>query len=132
MALLFERPMHPYEMVSLMRERVSEPVKEYTQFAAGLSFIPALPPTEAMKLLERRVRLLEKEVEKMRSDMDAAMERGVTQLFLIEHEHELVLREAELRWVRELVCEIEDGTLGGMREWESFHSQPVELGVEET
>ena len=191
MALLFERPMHPYEMVSLMRERgkhesvrfkysslysvvealqreglivrletrregrypertiyglteagraeflgwlrelLSEPVKEYTQFAAGLSFIPALPPTEAMKLLERRVRLLEKEVEKMRSDMDAAMERGVAQLFLIEHEHELVLREAELRWVSELVREIEDGTLGGMREWESFHSQPVELGVEE-
>lgn len=104
MALLFERPMHPYEMVTLMRERgkhgsvrlrysslysvvgalereglissletvregrrpertvygitdagreefltwlrelLREPVKEYTQFAAGLSYLPALPP----------------------------------------------------------------------------------------
>src|SRR4051812_14867875 len=103
MALLLERPMHPYEMVSLMRERgkheavrlrysslysvvgvlereglivpqetlregrrpertvyaltdegreeflswlrklLREPVKEFTQFAAGLTFIPALP-----------------------------------------------------------------------------------------
>src|ERR687885_65916 len=118
MALLYERPMHPYEMVATMRERgkhesvrlrysslysivgalereglivplerrregrrpertvyalteegrdeflswlrelVREPVKEDTQFAAGLSFIPALPPAEAAALLEERVRRL--------------------------------------------------------------------------
>ncbi len=118
MALLYERPMHPYEMVSLMRERakhesirlrysslysvveslqregliqpletvregrrpektvygltdegrveflswlrelLSEPVKEYTQFAAGLTFLAGLPPAEAAALLEERVRRL--------------------------------------------------------------------------
>ncbi len=188
MALLFERAMHPYEMVSTLRERgkhesvrfkysslysvvealqreglilpletrregrrpertvyglteagrteflgwlrelLSEPMKEYTQFAAGLSFIPALPPTEAVALLEERVRRLEEEVGRMRSEMDALMEEGLSRLFLIEHEHELVLREAELRWVRELAREIESGALGGMREWESFHSEPGAAG----
>ena len=184
MALLYERPMHPYEMVSVMRERakheairlrysslysvvealqrellispletvregrrpertvygltgegrvefldwlrelLSVPAKEYTQFAAGLSFVAALPPGEAVELLEQRVRLLEEEITKMRSGMDAAAERqGVARLFLIENEHELVLREAELGWVRELVREIEAGTLGGLEEWECFHSQ---------
>ena len=184
MALLYERPMHPYEMVSVMRERakheairlrysslysvvealqrellispletvregrrpertiygltgegrvefldwlrelLSVPAKEYTQFAAGLSFVAALPPGEAVALLEQRVRLLEEEITKMRSGMDAASERqGVARLFLIENEHELVLREAELGWVRELVREIEAGTLGGLEEWECFHSQ---------
>ena len=184
MALLYERPMHPYEMVSVMRERAkheairlrysslysvvealqrellispletvregrrpertiygltgegrvefldwlrelfSVPAKEYTQFAAGLSFVAALPPGEAVALLEQRVRLLEEEITKMRSGMDAASERqGVARLFLIENEHELVLREAELGWVRELVREIEAGTLGGLEEWECFHSQ---------
>jgi DNA-binding PadR family transcriptional regulator len=182
MALLYERPMHPYEMVSVMRERgkhesvrlrysslysvvealereglvspletrregrrpertiyeltevgrveflswlrelLSEPVKEYTQFAAGLTFLPALPPEEAAVLLEERVGRLEEEVEEMRSRLDAAMEQGVARLFLVEAEHELILREAELSWVRELVCEIRDGTLGGMVEWEAFHS----------
>jgi DNA-binding PadR family transcriptional regulator len=182
MALLHERPMHPYEMVSVMRERgkhesvrlrysslysvvealereglvspletrregrrpertiyeltevgrveflswlrelLSEPVKEYTQFAAGLTFLPALPPEEAAVLLEERVGRLEEEVEEMRSRLDAAMEQGVARLFLVEAEHELILREAELSWVRELVCEIRDGTLGGMVEWEAFHS----------
>ena len=184
MALLFERAMHPYEMVSVMRERrkhesvrlrysslysvvgalereglifsretrregrrpertvyalteagrvefldwlrelLREPMKEYTQFAAGLSFLPALPPGEAAALLEERERLLEEEVEKIRSGMGSAMEGGLARLFLIEHEHELVLREAELKWVRELVREIQDGKLGGMREWEAYHPEP--------
>ncbi len=182
MALLYERPMHPYEMVSVMRERgkhesvrlkysslysvvealereglilpletvregrrpertvygltevgrveflswlrelLREPVKEYTQFAAGLTFLPALPPAEAMTLLEVRVRLLEEEVEEKRSLLDTVMEQGLSRLFLIETEHELILRGAELEWVRGLVGEIQAGTLGGMAEWESFHS----------
>jgi DNA-binding PadR family transcriptional regulator len=185
MALLLERPMHPYEMVSTMRERgkhesvrlrysslysvvealmrealisaketvregrrpertvyeltdagrvefltwlrelLREPAKEYTQFAAGLSFLPALPPDEAVGLLEERVRLLEEEVQSTRSRLDAVIEDGLPRLFLVETEHELALREAELRWVRGLVGEIEDGTLGGMSEWKSFHSEPA-------
>ena len=183
MALLYERPMHPYEMVTVMRERgqhesvrlrysslysvvealgreglisaretvregrrpertvyglteagrveflswlrelLREPVKEYTQFAAGLTFLAALPPSEALALLEERTRLLEEEVGEMRSRLDAVMEGGLPRLFLVENEHELVLREAELGWVRGLVREIETGKLGGLREWESFHAQ---------
>jgi DNA-binding PadR family transcriptional regulator len=193
MALLFERQMHPYEMVSTMRERgkhesvrlrysslysvvgalereglispretvregrrpertvygitdagraefltwlrelLSEPVKEYTQFAAGLSFIAALPPDEAAGLLEERVRLLEEEIGEMRLGLDDAAERlGLPRLFLIESEHELVLREAELEWLRELVGEIRAGTLGGIGGWRSFHSRPAEAGAEST
>jgi DNA-binding PadR family transcriptional regulator len=184
MALLFERPMHAYEMVSTMRERhkheairlrysslysvvgalkrealvaeletrrdgrrpertvygiteagraeflnwlrelLREPVKEYTQFAAGLSFVAALPPLEATTLLEQRVRRLEEEIEGMRSGMEDAMAGGLPRLFLVEEEHELVLREAELSWVRGLVREIRGGTLGGLRGWETFHSPP--------
>jgi DNA-binding PadR family transcriptional regulator len=191
MALLYERAMHPYEMVSVMRERgkhksvrlrysslysvvetldregliepretvregrrpertvygltgegraefltwlrelLREPAKEYTQFAAGLSFIAALPPTEAAALLGERVGLLEGEVGRMRSGMDAVVEKGVPRLFLVETEHELVLREAELEWVRGLVREIGAGTLGGLDEWASFHPESAASGREE-
>src|SRR3712207_1591706 len=146
MALLYERPMHPYEMVTTMRERdkheaiklrygslysvvgalereglvvgletrregrrpertvygitdagrkefldwlrelLREPTKEYTQFAAGLSFVAALPPPEALALLAQRVRLLEEEVEGKRGRMDEAMGRGLARLFLVEEE----------------------------------------------
>ena len=191
LALLYERPMHPYEMVSVMRERgqhesvrlrysslysvvealgreglispretvregrrpertvyglteaghveflswlrelLREPVKEYTQFAAGLTFLVALPPSEARSLLEERARLLEEEVGEMRSGLDAVMEGGVSRVFLVENEHELVLREAELEWVRRLVREIETGELGGLREWESFHARDTGKRMEE-
>ena len=192
MALLYERAMHPYEMVSVMRERgkhesvrlrysslysvvealyregliesretvregrrpertvygltgegraefltwlrelLREPAKEYTRFAAGgLSFIAALPPAEATRLLEERGRLLKEEVERKRSGMDAVMEKGVPRLFLVETEHELVLREAELEWVRGLVRGIRAGTLGGPDEWASFHPESAASGREE-
>jgi len=181
LALLFERPMHPYEMVFTMRERhkhesvrlryssmytvvraleregfispletvregrrpertvygitdagraeflswlrelLREPVKEYTQFAAGLSFVPGLPPDEAAALLEERVRHLEAETGEARSRLEGAMKEGLPRLFLVEAEHELVLREAELLWVRELVGKIRDGSLGGLREWQGLH-----------
>jgi DNA-binding PadR family transcriptional regulator len=183
MALLYERPMHPYEMVTLMRERgkhesvrlrysslysvvgalereglivaretvregrrpertvyeitgagreefltwlrelLREPVKEYTQFAAGLSFLPGLPPEEAVALLKERVRLLEAGTGEMRSHLDAAaQEYNLPRLFLVESEHELMLREAELGWVRDLVEQIEAGALGDLSEWRSLHS----------
>ena len=184
LALLYERPMHPYEMVSTMRERgkhetvrlrysslysvvgalereglivpretvregrrpertvygitdagreefltwlrelLREPVKEYTQFAAGLSFLPGLPPEEAVALLKERVRRLEAETTEMRSRLDAAMEEyNLPRLFLVESEHELMLREAELGWVRGLVEDIEAGALGDLSVWRSLHSE---------
>jgi DNA-binding PadR family transcriptional regulator len=110
------------EFLGWLRELLSEPAKEYTQFAAGLTFLPALPPEEAVELLDERVRRLEEEIEEMRSLLNDVMEQGLPRLFLIESEHELILREAELRWVRELVREISDGTLGGMIQWEGFHA----------
>jgi DNA-binding PadR family transcriptional regulator len=190
MALLYERPMHPYEMVSLMRERgkhesvrlkysslysvvgalereglivpretvregrrpertvyeitgagreefltwlrelLREPVKEYTQFAAGLSFLPGLPPEEAVALLKERVLRLEVETEEMRSRLDSAMEQfNLPRLFLVESEHELMLREAELGWVRGLVEEIETGALGSLSEWRSLHSERGQMSA---
>src|SRR5215203_305246 len=192
MALLYERPMHAYEMVTLMRERgkhesvrlrysslysvvsalereglivpretvregrrpertiygitdagreefltwlrelLREPVKEYTQFAAGLSFLAGLPPEEAIALLRERVGRLEAETGEMKSRLDAAKEQyNLPRLFLVESEHELMLREAELGWVRRIISEIETGELGGLAEWRSFHSGQDPLKPEE-
>ena len=191
MALLYERPMHPYEMVTLMRERgkhesvrlrysslysvvgalereglivpretvregrrpertiyeitdagreefltwlrelVREPVKEYTQFAAGLSFLPGLLPEEAIALLKERVVRLEAETGELRSRLDYAGEQyGLPRLFLVESEHELMLREAELEWVRGIIEDMESGALGSLSEWRSLHAGRYEDGEE--
>ena len=181
MALLYERPMHPYEMVTVMRERgkhetvrlrysslysvvsamereglissretvregrrperkiyeitdagreefltwlrelLREPVKEYTQFAAGLSFLPGLPPEEAIALLEERVGRLEAETGEMRARIDDAREQyALPRLFVVESEHELMLRKAELEWVRGLIEDMRAGELGSLSEWRSI------------
>jgi DNA-binding PadR family transcriptional regulator len=190
LALLYERPMHPYEMVSTMRERgkhesvrlrysslysvvgalereelilpketvregrrpertvyeitgagreefltwlrelLREPVKEYTQFAAGLSFLPGLFPEEAIALLEERVLLLEQETGEMRSQLDDVVEQyKLPRLFVIESEHELMLREAELEWVRGIVKQMKAGELGSLSEWRSLHAERVPRGT---
>jgi hypothetical protein len=47
---------------------------------------------------------------------------NLPRLFLVESEHELMLREAELAWVRNIVEEIEAGALGDLSLWRSAHS----------
>jgi DNA-binding PadR family transcriptional regulator len=118
------------EFLTWLRELLREPVKEYTQFAAGLSFLPGLPPEEVVALLEERVRRLEEETGEMRSRLDTAAEQfNLPRLFLVESEHELILREAELGWVGMLVKEIEAGELGSLSEWRSLHSERGQMSA---
>ncbi len=195
LAQLFERPMHPYEIASQMRERhlhdsiklnfgslysvvealqreglivqqetlrdtrrpertvyalseagrerifgwvrqlIGEPAKEYTKFAAGLAFIALLPPAEAIALLEQRARLLEQEIEATSAGMDAPFPGGddqsrVPRLFLLEVEHGLILRRAELQWIRRLIREIRDGKLTGIEQWTAYYGDVRPAGAE--
>ena len=107
--------------VTWHRELMSKPAKEYTQFAAALTFIAHLSPTEAIALLEIRASRLESEIEERRFRLDAIEQRlSVPRLFLIEEEFALTQREAEARWVRQIIGEIADGTLT----WPAFVMSP--------
>jgi DNA-binding PadR family transcriptional regulator len=181
LALLLERPMHPYEMSRTMRERnkegsirlnygslysvvekltqhglieeretiregrrpertvyaatsagraefedwlselLSSPVKEYTQFEAGLSLAGGLPPDEVAGLLELRCATLERELassEGLLRDKPAELRR----VFVIEWEYVNAMRRAELEWTRKLVQDIRDGSIDGIDIWERLHS----------
>jgi DNA-binding PadR family transcriptional regulator len=177
LACLHERPMHPYEMATTMRERgkeqaiklnygslytvvdslakhglieamearregrrpertvyrlteagrarldswmselIAQPVKEYPQFEAALTLLPVLHPDTVVDLLRTRIRLLEKEIAEARTMLDAAHGAGLPRLLLIEGEYHLVLREAELSWVRGVAAELDAGTLEGQDGW---------------
>jgi DNA-binding PadR family transcriptional regulator len=171
LALLFERPMHPYEIASLMRHRaiheaiklnygslytvvdlllrhglieaqstardgrrpertvyrlteagrakfdgwlrelLRTPAKEYTQFAAGLSFAAAVSMDELRALLEERAARIEAELAEARAMTEALTTKGLPRLFMLEGEHGVVLRAAELEWVRGLIRALADGSL---------------------
>jgi DNA-binding PadR family transcriptional regulator len=177
LACLHERPMHPYEMASTMRERgkehsiklnygslytvvdnlakhglieamaarregrrpertvyqltgagrirledwmselLSAPVKEYPQFEAALSLMPVLHPDTVLEMLRLRTRALEKQIAEERVMLDAAKGAGLPRLVLIESEYSLAMRDTELAWVRDLIGDLEAGTLEGQDGW---------------
>lgn len=114
------------ELLDWVSELISRPVKEYTQFEAGLSLIPVLLPDDAVTLLTQRCSHLEMEIVQMRSLLQLATQRGVSRLNLIEHEYLLAMHEAELAWTCQCAEAIRSGTLEGLDTWTAFHRRASE------
>jgi len=114
------------ELIDWISELISRPVKEYTQFEAGLSLIPVLPPEDAAALLTQRCASLEMEIVQKRSLLRLDAERGVARLHLIESEYLLAMHEAELAWTRQFAEAIRSGTVEGIAEWAAFHRTTAE------
>jgi DNA-binding PadR family transcriptional regulator len=120
------------ELIDWLSELISRPVKEYTQFEAGLSLIPVLPPEDAVMLLEQRCTHLEIEIEQQRSFLQLVVQRGISRLNLIESEYLLALYEAELAWTRHFAEAIRSGTLEGLTEWVTFSRATASQEYEES
>ena len=110
-----------HEFVDWLTELVSTPVKEYTQFEAGLSLIAGLSPEDAVTALELRCRHLEHEIAQMDSIRRLASSQELPRLFWIEAEYRTTQQEAELEWTRKLAAEISGGTLEGLQLWKEYH-----------
>jgi DNA-binding PadR family transcriptional regulator len=200
LALLFERPMHPYEMAATLKERHKEesiklrygslytvidalvkrhdvvagatsregnrpertvyeltpsgldelrdwmrdllrhPGKEFTQFEAGLSLLPVLPPEEAVSLLRDRALHLSGKVWQMegqlaelaqheigamtRQDLPEPLARQkFPPLFVVESEFRLAMVRAELTFVNELVRRITEEGWGPVDVWRDIQSK---------
>jgi DNA-binding PadR family transcriptional regulator len=106
-----------------LRELVAEPQQEYPHFVAALSLIAALPPSEVVPLLRRRLDLLQQEHAEIRGLIDTTLARGVPELFLVEEEYRLALVAAEITFVEEFIAKITDTQTGWLAEWARFHDQ---------
>jgi DNA-binding PadR family transcriptional regulator len=112
------------ELRDWMRELVEDPQHEYPQFVAALSLIAALPPSEVLTLLPRRLdRLVEQRAE-IRALVDDARAQGVPDLFLVEEEYRLALLETESAFVERLIQRITDPDTGWGPMWAQFHGEP--------
>jgi DNA-binding PadR family transcriptional regulator len=107
-------------MRTWMRNLLGTPVKEYPQFEAALSLLPAVPPAEATELLEGRARRLAESAEEMRAVLEVVT-KVVEPLFLVEAEYRLALIEAERQFVEGLVRRIQDDE-AYVRSWKGFHA----------
>jgi DNA-binding PadR family transcriptional regulator len=107
------------ELEDWMSELIAVPVKEYPQFEAALAELPVLPPDRALALFRERVSALEQAIADGHAEL--AGFPGLPRLFVVETEYHLAMREAELRWVRALVKELEDGTFPDQQAWQHWH-----------
>ena len=60
-----------------MTELIGVPAKEYPAFMAGLSFLPSLPPDEALMALRSRADALKVKLAGMRGAMKAGRDAGL-------------------------------------------------------
>jgi DNA-binding PadR family transcriptional regulator len=109
------------EMIDWMTELIGTPAKEYPQFMAGLSFLAALSPDDALNALRTRAEAIAFDLASLRGGMKAALEIGLPRLFGLEAEYEELQLEAELHFVNGLVKDIASGDLEGLDMWRSFH-----------
>jgi DNA-binding PadR family transcriptional regulator len=180
LTLLFEKPMHPYEMSTTLRERNKEesirlnygslyavveslrkkelitareavregnrpertvyeltdtgaiamrewltemlrdPSPQFTDFEAALSLMGALPPDEALALLQlrlRALRLTSNQYDGIRSHIP----KHFPALFLVEGDYAEAVRLAEIAFVEKLVADLEHHRLGGLDVWRRIH-----------
>jgi DNA-binding PadR family transcriptional regulator len=108
------------EAVEWLSDIVAVPSKEYPQFLAALTFLPALSPEEALDVLRQRVNALEIRLAQMRASMRAANDAGLPRLFELEAEYELAVLSTELDFVQHLIKDIETNQLDGIELWRTF------------
>ncbi|WP_373232383.1 PadR family transcriptional regulator [Cohnella sp.] len=95
------------EFFDWLRSLLRLPAKEYPQFAAGLSFLAHLTPKDALDLLKERSDMLIKQIQDVRSSMEATLLMGIDRIFVIEQEYYLALLEAEWNWLGQLMKNME-------------------------
>jgi len=111
------------ELRDWMRELVEEPDHEYPRFVAALSLMAALPPSEVLKLLPKRLERLAEQRTEIRALVDGALAQGVPGLFLVEEEYRLALLETESAFVERLIAQITDPATGWGPMWAQFHNE---------
>ncbi len=108
------------ELRDWLRELVAEPAVELLRFEAALSVIGVLPPDEVVALLETRLVALDAGIATQRAGLVEAA-TFVPEVFLIEGQYALAMREAEAAWVRGLLRRVADESLSGVPQWREFH-----------
>jgi DNA-binding PadR family transcriptional regulator len=107
-------------MQSWLHELLGTPVKEYPQFEAALSLMPAIPPDDAVALLENRSRRLATMAEEIRAAIDV-VSKVVAPVLLVENEYRLALVEAEHAFIDSLVRRIAEDQ-AYTQAWRALHA----------
>jgi DNA-binding PadR family transcriptional regulator len=104
------------ELRDWLTELLSVPEDESNGFVVALSEALILPPDEVIRLLTARLATLEKANAAQQADLKQWVEI-LPRVLLIEAEYQLAMRVAQSQWLRGLLTELVEGTIGGIDAW---------------
>jgi DNA-binding PadR family transcriptional regulator len=104
------------ELRDWLTELLSVPEDESNGFVVALSEALILPPDEVIGLLTARLATLEKANAAQQADLRQWVEI-LPRVLLIEAEYQLAMRVAQSQWLRGLLTELVEGTIGGIDAW---------------
>jgi DNA-binding PadR family transcriptional regulator len=104
------------ELRDWLTELLSVPEDESNGFVVALSEALILPPDEVIELLRTRLATLDKANAAQQSDLRQWVEL-LPRVLLIEAEYQLAMRVAQSQWLRGLLTELVEGTIGGIDGW---------------
>jgi DNA-binding PadR family transcriptional regulator len=108
-----------------LREMLAHPVNEYPEFPAALSFLPLLPPHEALALLVTRAEALATEI----ADIDhklSAVGPWLPRLFTLEVDLQRTMMATERQWLEQVIAELQSGDLHWDDAWLQEQKTPPE------
>lgn len=108
-------------MVEWLSDLLSTPAKEFPQFEAALSLMPALPPDDVIALLEQRLEGQRAALDTGRNMLSKAAAAGMPRIFGVEHEYELAMVATEVEFLTTLLADLRAGTFGGLGGWRRLH-----------
>jgi DNA-binding PadR family transcriptional regulator len=111
------------EFVDWLSDLLRTPMKEWPHYEAGLTLMAGLPPDDVVPLLEERRHQLAFELSRLRSNIEVATREGVPRVFLVEVEYERAMLETDLEFTRKLARDIASGSIDGLEQWTSFHTE---------
>lgn len=118
-----------HEVGEWLRELIARPTPDYPWFGSALAFLAAIPPEDALSLLEQRAILLDAEVAAEERVLTRVAQMGLPRLFAVETEYTLAMRRAELDWVRQIVADIRDRHLVWPAEVIAIHTGQRDTAV---
>jgi len=98
------------ELLRSLRQIISVPRRESSEFMAAMSFLVHLTPSESLPRLEERCSALEDEIGHYVEVMKVVTLR-IARIHLVENEYLLAMRRAELDWTQALITDIRSGKL---------------------
>lgn len=114
--------------ISWMRQMLAEPADEFPEFPVALAYLPMLSVEEVITLLGKRLEKLD--AEKIRIEEQIAPVQGnIPRLFLLEMEFILAKLQSEIKWVRALLNDLNEGIIYWDEAWlnsilEQFKNKP--------